>query len=63
MPKYIVRRTIEVTLEVEASDPKEASRVYYANESEGDYNELDIEMWDVTDDNHHSRVDITEWNI
>lgn len=64
MPKYIIRRTVEITMEVECVDPKEASRIFYANESsEGEYNELDLEMWDVTNDNLHERIDITEWNI
>jgi hypothetical protein len=64
MPRYIVRRTVEIILEVEATDPKEASRIYFSNEStDGDYHELDLEMWDVTDERNHSKVILREWNI
>ena len=56
MPKYIITRTVEITLELEADNPKEAMQAYYEDESEGEYSELEVEMWDVTDDNLHKRV-------
>lgn len=61
MPKYIITRTVEITLEIEADNPKDAIREYYENESEGEYDEQHVEMWDVTDDNRHKRVRNSEF--
>ena len=59
--KFIITRTVEITLEVEASDPKEAIEIYYENEFEGEYDEQTVEMWDVTDDDNHKRVSNREF--
>ena len=56
MPKYIIVRTVEITLELEADNPKEAMQAYYQDELEGEFDEQSVEMWDVTNDDLHQRI-------
>lgn len=46
MPKYTITRTVDITLEVEADTLVQALQKYYLNEHEGEYDEVNIEVWD-----------------
>lgn len=64
MPKYIVTRTVQITTEWEAEDPKEAYEMHCANEWDAnDISEEDVEIWDVTNPNLHTKVNNLDWNI
>lgn len=64
MPRYIVTRTITITTEWDAENPKEAYETHLCNEWDShDIEEQEVEIWDVTNPKLHERIDITEWNI